>query len=387
MLRIFRLLAATHKAPQQRAIPETVPESRPQGSLDSVNAHAICGWAWNRTRPDQALRVRIWDGDTALATVTADQFRQDLLDAGVGDGRYGFMLPIPEALRDGKSHTIRMTLEGSIENLAPPLTLTLTRPASPARPLNSDDFWEQLAQAKPYWAVVSVDEFLGAGLDNDKKERFYAAGEDHISHVIQLLSEHYACREPFSTALDFGCGVGRLLFPLAKRSQRAIGVDVSDTMLRLCADNAQARGIHNITLVKGDDSLSQVSEPVDLVTSELVFQHIPLERGYRLLDRLLRLLKPEGYGYIHLPYASEIRNIGIEHGTPSSAFHYYQRVGNNILRLMQTPLDQITEMEMNHYNLNEVFCILLANQVRECYVRHYLSAGVLQAELFFRKSR
>ena len=67
--------------------------------------------------------------------------------------------------------------------------------------------------------------------------------------------------------------------------------------------------------MKGDDSFSQLTEPVDLVTSQLVFQHIPLERGYRLFAHLLRLLKPGGDGYIHVPYASDIRNIAMEHGT------------------------------------------------------------------------
>ncbi len=42
---------------------------------------------------------------------------------------------------------------------------------------------------------------------------------------------------------------------------------------------------------------------------------------------------------------------------------------------------------MNHYNLNEVLCLLLSNEVNELYLRHKASSkGILHADLFFRKS-
>ena len=254
------------------------------------------------------------------------------------------------------------------------------------KPLNTDDFWEHLAQTNPYWAVLTADEFRTENLDQGAIDRFYATGEETVDRIIRALFTRFPGSEHLQTTLDFGCGVGRLLFALAKRSDRAIGVDVSDKMLQLCADNAQARDIHNITLVKGDDSLSQITGPVDLVASQLVFQHIPPERGYRLFARLLQLLKPGGHGYINVPYASEMRNITTERSTPSAEFHYYQRVGNDILRLVKTPVESVKVMEMNHYNLNEVLCLLLDNEVNELYLRHKAAKGILHADLFFRKS-
>jgi trans-aconitate methyltransferase len=254
------------------------------------------------------------------------------------------------------------------------------------KPLNTDDFWEHLAQTNPYWAVLTADEFRTENLDQGAIDRFYATGEETVDRIIRTLFTRFPGSEHLQTTLDFGCGVGRLLFALAKRSDSAIGVDVSDKMLQICADNAQARHIPNITLVKGDDSLSQVAGPVDLITSQLVFQHIPPERGYRLLGQLLQLLEPGGYGYIHIPYASEIGNFATERSTPRAQFRYYQRLGNSILRLVKTPLESVKVMEMNHYNLNEVLCLLLSNEVTELYLRHKVSKGILNADLFFRKS-
>ena len=54
-----------------------------------------------------------------LKTATADQFRQDLLDAGKGNGKHGFLFPIPKQLKDGKKHIIKIKLNGTDLNLGP----------------------------------------------------------------------------------------------------------------------------------------------------------------------------------------------------------------------------------------------------------------------------
>ena len=78
------------------------------GALDVVDAEVIAGWAWDQTRPDAPIEVEVYDGDALLATVLADQFREDLIGAGIGNGKHGFALPTPAGLQDGKSHAIRV---------------------------------------------------------------------------------------------------------------------------------------------------------------------------------------------------------------------------------------------------------------------------------------
>ena len=103
------------------------------GHLDIVDTEVIRGWAWNQEQPDQPIQVKISDGETPLATVTADQFRQELLTSGVGDGKHGFRLSVPATLRDGKPHTIRARVDGAVDDLSPSLTLAPTeRSAVPA---------------------------------------------------------------------------------------------------------------------------------------------------------------------------------------------------------------------------------------------------------------
>lgn len=92
-----------------------------EGTDDTSNPSEIAGWAWDRVQPDAAAQVDIYDnpadivpnGAPLLARVTANLFRQDLLDAGKGNGNHGFVFPFPAALKDGNSHRIHVTFAGT----------------------------------------------------------------------------------------------------------------------------------------------------------------------------------------------------------------------------------------------------------------------------------
>jgi hypothetical protein len=83
------------------------------GSIDGVDDQQIGGWAWDSQRPNTPLTVDIYVDDTKLAAVSADQFRPDLRDANIGDGKHGFALPSPAALKDGKAHAVRVKIAGT----------------------------------------------------------------------------------------------------------------------------------------------------------------------------------------------------------------------------------------------------------------------------------
>jgi hypothetical protein len=102
------------------------------GFLEGANGENIAGWAWDRNQPDSPIDVDIYEGDgamTLLATVSAAEFRQDLLDAKVGNGRHGFSYPLPPRLKDGKPHTIRVvTSRDKVELNMSPMAIN---PAAP----------------------------------------------------------------------------------------------------------------------------------------------------------------------------------------------------------------------------------------------------------------
>jgi len=88
-------------------------DSHPFQGAHDHNDSAIAGWAWDRDRPNTPLGVEIYDGTTLLATILANHPRPDLLKRGLGNGKHGFRLPMPESLKDGKTHSVRVKLAGT----------------------------------------------------------------------------------------------------------------------------------------------------------------------------------------------------------------------------------------------------------------------------------
>jgi SAM-dependent methyltransferase len=257
---------------------------------------------------------------------------------------------------------------------------------SKSHPFKTDDDWEQLAKDEPYFAVLTDDRFRSTSLNNDRKKEFFESGENYIAYILAVLERQFHCPKTVGTALDFGCGVGRLVLPLAKRAQTAIGVDISTTMLKIAADNAKSQGVNNVKWVQSDDTLSGVTETVDLLTSCIVLQHVPPERGYGILDKLLSRLATGGFGYIQIPFAARVDALKDEGATNHRTYRYYQRQGDHLHLLRKGYPDATGGMQMNHYDLSEVMCVLMDNNVHHVFTYNYEGGGHLNVELFFTKT-
>jgi hypothetical protein len=96
---------------------EVVMDDSLHGRLETASADAITGWAVDNADPGRALQVEIYDGESLIATVLADEHRPDLVKAGVGTGRYGFSLANPALLKNGRVHEIRAVISGRTKQL------------------------------------------------------------------------------------------------------------------------------------------------------------------------------------------------------------------------------------------------------------------------------
>jgi hypothetical protein len=87
------------------------------GSYESLDCNTVAGWAWDSSQPNTPISVDVYDGSTKLTTVRANQFRQDLFNAGLGNGQHGFTFSLPSSVRNGVSHAITVKYGGLLQSL------------------------------------------------------------------------------------------------------------------------------------------------------------------------------------------------------------------------------------------------------------------------------
>jgi hypothetical protein len=86
-----------------------------EGNHEVVDCNSVAGWVWDRNSPNTRLNVSVFDDTTGtlIASGVANLFRQDLANAGKGDGVHGFVIPTPTAIKDGQPHNVRVTVTGT----------------------------------------------------------------------------------------------------------------------------------------------------------------------------------------------------------------------------------------------------------------------------------
>jgi SAM-dependent methyltransferase len=150
--------------------------------------------------------------------------------------------------------------------------------------------WEALAQTDPLFAVLTDPRYCRERLTPEAENEFWSSGEQYVHNLGELFRTRLDRVLAPERSLDFGCGVGRLLIPIARRSRAACGVDASPTMLRRAREACDREGVSNVALAASPPD----GERFDFINSALVFQHIPVRVGLPLLARLLAALSPGG---------------------------------------------------------------------------------------------
>lgn len=258
--------------------------------------------------------------------------------------------------------------------------------------INADDaFWEHLSATEPYWTVLAHERFKLAQLTPERIEEFYDIGERQVTWILDKIRAHIDRAFEPRSGLDFGCGVGRLAIPLARRCPKAVGVDVSPSMLAKAKARCETCGVANLSLVQGDDALSGLEGPFDLITSYIVLQHIPIFRGERLFARMIELLGDRGVGALHLTYSKSWYdpkwiNRGIRyHWRQLRAALWRKMTGGSALAGEEEDKRRAPYIQMNDYQLNRIFQNLQKSGVRRLHVEFTDHVGSYGVFLFFQK--
>jgi SAM-dependent methyltransferase len=170
--------------------------------------------------------------------------------------------------------------------------------------MGTDKDWEKWGATDPYFGVLSYDANRKAKLDPSARQSFFRSGEEHVDRVLRLIAEHFAITPAPLTTLDFGCGVGRLAIPFARRSVSCVGVDVSPSMLAEAAKNAASAGATNVAFMLSNGKLADLPMRFGLVHSYIVLQHIAWKRGREIVRQLASKVDSGGFLTIQFLTAS-----------------------------------------------------------------------------------
>lgn len=79
-----------------------------RGQFELADGHHISGWAADFACPDEPVRLLIKAGNQILGEGLADLYRENLKDAGIGNGSHGFSIPIVVPFESGT--TLELTM-------------------------------------------------------------------------------------------------------------------------------------------------------------------------------------------------------------------------------------------------------------------------------------
>jgi SAM-dependent methyltransferase len=272
--------------------------------------------------------------------------------------------------------------------------------------MSTDHAWEQWGRKDPYFGVITDPRFRRDRLDAAALDEFFQTGEVHVQYVYAVLRDHLHRECNPQSVLDFGCGVGRVLAPLARRAPRALGIDVSPGMLDEARKNCDRLGAANAEFALGSDDLSRWFGSFDLVHSVIVLQHIDVPRGRDLFRQLLACIRPGGMGVLHVTYgkawfpdsfgvpppprlrlavspdAQRRRGLWdrLAGGRPSMP-----ATGAAASAPVPEPAGD-PDMQMNSYALSELMYLMHAAGVRRSHVDFTDHGGELGVCLFFEKT-
>jgi SAM-dependent methyltransferase len=176
---------------------------------------------------------------------------------------------------------------------------------------HTEQCWEKLGRAEPYWSVLSHDTFRMGNIEPHHIELFYKSGAAAVDDCIRTLERHGQAFDRSWTVLELGCGVGRVGEHFSKAMSRYIGVDVSAEHLAKAKAHFQDKALLNGRFSLLRDAIRDDSG-FDLFYSLIVLQHNCPPMMAWLLDTFLQKLNVGGFVFFQLPCRLDGYNFDVE---------------------------------------------------------------------------
>ncbi|MCX7097052.1 MAG: class I SAM-dependent methyltransferase [Methylococcales bacterium] len=255
--------------------------------------------------------------------------------------------------------------------------------------MDTDAEWEKWGERDSYYGVLRDEKFRSHNLTDEVKTAFFDTGRGQLQYMLAVIRQHLAADFTPKKMLDFGCGTGRLVIPLAELGGHVLGVDVSDSMLKEAIKNCDEHALANVSFLKSDDNLSALVGQFDFIVSIIVFQHIPVERGRLIFSKLLEHLEEGGVCAIQLTYAKA--RFKDSYGLEPPIKKSLKKVHKQTKRWFPVPDPKANrrdpEMQMNAYNTNELLFLIQSAGIHKLHLEFTDHGGELGMFLYFQKPK
>jgi SAM-dependent methyltransferase len=167
--------------------------------------------------------------------------------------------------------------------------------------------WNRLGSHDPMWAILTDPGKRNMGWNSAE---FFRTGRDLIAEVMREVE---ALNVPFerASALDFGCGIGRLTQALSQHFDATVGLDIAPSLIEQANRYNLAPDRCRYVLNNRDDLSLFGDGEFDLVFSTIVLQHMHPRYSVRYIAEFLRVLRPGGLAVFQVPDRPARTPVGI----------------------------------------------------------------------------
>ncbi len=239
--------------------------------------------------------------------------------------------------------------------------------------------WDDFVKAEPFFAAVSDPKFLRAQLTPANEKEFFKLGENHINAVLSDIRAHLDRNFTPTKALDFGCGPGRLVVPLTFVCVKVTGIDRNPHMIEFARENSRRFGAYEADFYLSGDLEKGLPGKYDFIHSVIVFQHIPVKEGERIVGMLLDHLEPGGVGALHFTLH---RKAPLWRKLVNSARVFWPV--NHVINLIQGKNVNFPFAQMNSYKLTRLLQILHARGIDKTFLSSSADGEYFGATLLFK---
>lgn len=204
--------------------------------------------------------------------------------------------------------------------------------------------WSNLGIKEPHFSVYSHSKFKPDNFKKkDSQETFFKSGKVELDNTLQYLYKIGITPDYEGTAIEWGCGVGRVTRFLAEKFFKIFAYDISLPHIHLAQDYLLENNLKNTDFIHLENLNKIYIPPYSFFYSKIVFQHNPPPLTKYLLNLILDSILPNGIFVLQL--VTGIKNYSF------SINNYLQNI------------DVIDNQELHAFPLSELFKILKSKNV------------------------